>query len=237
MASRVTYFLSLTLLLGELMILGRIGAGLQGLEHFQMSPKKVITQLGEKVELSCQVLLTTSQGCSWLFQKEGSGIKPTFLVYVSSTREKRNEDLHSIKFSGKKNGDKYTLTLENFRKESEGYYFCSVTGNSVVHFSPLVPVFLASTTPPTTPVPRLPTPVPTTGTSRFVRPEACRPGAVEKRGLDFDCNIFIWAPLAGICGVLLLSLVITLICYHISCLSFRPLVRQGGKPSPSEKFV
>ncbi|XP_005076140.1 T-cell surface glycoprotein CD8 alpha chain [Mesocricetus auratus] len=235
MASRVACFLSLTLLLD-------VVAELQGLEQFQMSPKKVVTQLGNKVELSCQVLLTISQGCSWIFQKEGSGVKPTFLIYLSSTRETRNRDLHSIRVSGKKNGDKYTLTLENFSKEFEGYYFCSVTGNSVVYFSPLVPVFLPEK--PTTPVPRPPTPVATTGTSRSLRPEACRPGAgasVEKGGLDFDCNIFIWAPLAGICGFLLLSLIITLICFHRNrrrvCKCPRPKVRQGGKPSPSEKFV
>ncbi|CAH7139980.1 Cd8a [Phodopus roborovskii] len=208
MASRVTCFLSLTLLLD-------VVPEHQGLEQFQMLPKKVVAQPGKEVTLSCEVLLPISQGCSWLFQKEGSGVKPTFLFYLSSTRKVGNKNLPSFAISANKNGNKYTLTLSTFTKENEGYYFCSVTGNSVVYFSPLVPVFLPEK--PTTPVPQTPTPVPTTGSSRPLRPETCRPAAgtsVEKKGLDFDCNIFIWAPLAGICGVLLLSLVITIICYH-----------------------
>ncbi|XP_049982401.1 T-cell surface glycoprotein CD8 alpha chain [Alexandromys fortis] len=237
MASLVTCFLSLTLLLD-------LVAELQGSEQLQiLNAAKTTPELGKELKLKCKVLLSTSQGCTWLFQKGGSGVKPTFLLYHSTTaRIKVNDKLDANQFSGERNDKEYTLTLKKFGEENEGYYFCSVTGNSVVYFSPLLPVFLPGK--PTTPVPRPSTPVPTVGTSRSPRPENCRPGSgasVEKRGLDLDCNIFIWAPLAGICGVLLLSLVITLICCHRNrrrvCKCPRPLVRQAGKPSPSEKFV
>ncbi|XP_038174837.1 T-cell surface glycoprotein CD8 alpha chain [Arvicola amphibius] len=235
MASPVTCILSLTLLLD-------LVAELQGSEQLQISSLKKSPELGKELKLKCSVLLSTSQGCTWLFQKDGSGVKPTFLLYLSTTKIKVNDQLDENQFSGNRNDKEYTLILKKFGEENQGYYFCSVTGNSVVYFSPLLPVFLPGK--PTTPVPRPRTPVPTVGTSRSPRPQTCRPGpgaSVEKRGLDFDCNIFIWAPLAGICGVLLLSLVITLICCHRNrrrvCKCPRPLVRQAGKPSPSEKFV
>ncbi|CAO2605358.1 T-cell surface glycoprotein CD8 alpha chain [Lemmus lemmus] len=200
MASLVICFLSLTLLLD-------LVAELQGSDPLQISSVKMSPELGKELELKCTVQMSISQGCSWILQKDGSGVKPTFLLYHSTSRVKVNDLLDENQVSIYKNGNEYTFILKKFGEENQGYYFCSVTSNSVVYFSPLLSVFLP----------------------------------VEKRGLDFDCNIFIWAPLAGICGVLLLSLVITLICCHRNrrrvCKCPRPLVRQAGKPSPSEKFV
>ncbi|XP_021514652.1 T-cell surface glycoprotein CD8 alpha chain [Meriones unguiculatus] len=237
MASRVACFLSLTLLLGVL-------PGLQGSGSIKISSKESAVQLGQKVELACEVQISTSQGCSWLFQ-DGSSEPPKlkFIAYVSSMGQPKGIDKQDAKyFSAKKTGDKYILTVSGFSKKQEGYYFCSSISNAVVYFSRLLPVFLSE--PRTSPAPTTPPPVPPTETPRPLRPEACRPGAsgpAERKGLDFACDIYIWAPLAGLCGVLLLSLVTTLICYHRNrrrvCKCPKPLVRQGDKSRPSEKFV
>uniref|UniRef100_A0A8C9BSJ1 T-cell surface glycoprotein CD8 alpha chain n=1 Tax=Phocoena sinus TaxID=42100 RepID=A0A8C9BSJ1_PHOSS len=177
--------------------------------QFRMSPVQVQARLGEKVKLHCEVLQSSmTSSCSWLYQKPGAASRPIFLMYLSSTRSKLAEGLDTNYISGTKaEGANFHLTLHRFHEDDQGYYFCSFMSNSVMYFSNFVPVFLP----------------------------------VDTRGLDFSCDIYIWAPLAGTCAILLLLLVITVICHRRNrrrvCKCPRPVVRQGGKPSPSEKCI
>ncbi|KAM8784482.1 T-cell surface glycoprotein CD8 alpha chain [Rhynchonycteris naso] len=183
---------------------------------FRMTPRQVKATLGQPVELRCEVLLSTLvSGCSWLFQRSEASASPVFLMYISTTRVKVAEGIEQI--SGKKVQDTYSLTLHRFREQDQGYYFCSVLSNSILYFSPLVPVTLPAK-PTTRPAPRPPTPVPTQALQPVTQlPEMCGPAsgsAVDSKGPHFACTIYIWAPLAGTCAVLLLSLVITITRNH-----------------------
>ncbi|XP_006902083.1 PREDICTED: T-cell surface glycoprotein CD8 alpha chain [Elephantulus edwardii] len=238
MARPVTALFPVTALLLPLAILPNATTS-QGSKAFRMSPTKVEGALDQTVELQCEVLLTNpSSGCSWLMQRHGG--PPTFLAYTSNYRKHQEGEHFSANTLG---SNTYKLTVRKFRDEDQGHYFCSVTSNSVMHFSPFVPVFLPEK--PTTRPPRSPTPAPTNGSkSQSPHPKDCWPpsgGAVEAIGLDFTCDLYIWAPLAGTCAVLLLSLVIIVVYNHRNrrrvCKCPRPQVRQGGKPNTSERYV
>ncbi|XP_069924919.1 T-cell surface glycoprotein CD8 alpha chain [Oryctolagus cuniculus] len=212
-----------------------------GQSQIRMKPKEVTAILDKPVTLICEVLLSDlGDSCSWVFQRSAAA-SPTFLLYLSKTRNQVDSPLNS----GKRVQEKvFSLTLHHFREEDQGYYFCVVVGSLSLHFSPSVPVFLPAK-PTTMPAPRRPSAAPTTAPQpRSLRPEVCRPSggaAVDSRGLDLTCDIYIWAPLAGACTVLLLSLVITVICNHRTrrrvCKCARPVARPGGKPSASERTI
>nr|XP_004660622.2 T-cell surface glycoprotein CD8 alpha chain [Jaculus jaculus] len=214
-----------------------------GLVRLKVSPPQVVARAGQDVRLSCEAAPALAAGCSWLRQRPGDGAwPPAFLLYTSGMRVQLATGLSDAKISGKKEGT-CTFNLRHFSEDDQGHYFCLVIVNSQMHFSPLVPVFLPAQ-PTTKPAPLPTTQVPGGWRTRSPRPGPCRPaapGAAEETGLDFACDIYIWAPLAGVCAALLLSLIITVICHHRNrrrvCKCPRPIVRQGGKPSPSGKYV
>ncbi|XP_051830359.1 T-cell surface glycoprotein CD8 alpha chain isoform X2 [Antechinus flavipes] len=222
--------------------------GSQAQQGFRMNPtEKRDVRQSEQVRLQCEALSSSNTGCSWLRQAPGALI-PTFLLYISggTNSVKLADGLDATKFAGEKvSPSTYRLTVKDFRAQDQGYYFCVVTRNAIMYFSPFVAVFLPvkATTP--APKPKTTTLLTTIGSpiQNSANSGKCKPNASFQgtKVLDFSCDLYIWVPLTGVCVVLLLALIIAItICQRSRrrvCRCPRPLIRAGGKSGPPERFV
>uniref|UniRef100_A0A8C2Y7Z2 CD8 subunit alpha n=1 Tax=Coturnix japonica TaxID=93934 RepID=A0A8C2Y7Z2_COTJA len=177
---------------------------------------------GQRVELECPSYNSDS-GVSWIRQdKDG---KLHFIVYISmfSKTTWPGNVQASSQFEGSKQGNVFRLVVKSFMAQDQGTYFCITNVNQVLHFSSGQPAFFPVTT--TTAAPT--TPAATTQSSLITKKDICLqssdPGTSNENLLNFYCEIFIWAPLAGVCLVLLVALIVTI----VLCQSKSP---PNGKP-------
>ncbi|XP_068957061.1 T-cell surface glycoprotein CD8 alpha chain [Petaurus breviceps papuanus] len=234
-----------SLLLPLALLLQPVGSQTQ--MKFRMNPQgKREVRTSDKVQLQCETLSASQTGCSWL-RLAPQAVVPTFLLFISGSTPnvKLAEGLDSKRFQGERTTPStYRLTVNNFREEDQGHYYCVVTRNSALSFSPFVPVFIPVKAT-TTPAPKTTTRLATTSSSKQISAgsETCKPNSSkqEKKGLNFSCDLYIWMPLTGVCVILLLALITTIIICQRSrrrvCRCPRPLIRPGGKSGPSERYV
>ncbi|XP_065592032.1 T-cell surface glycoprotein CD8 alpha chain-like isoform X2 [Cyrtonyx montezumae] len=165
-------------------------------------------QEGQRLELEC-LHYDRDSGVSWIRQDRGGTLH--FIVYISTLSRTTfiGNERTSSQFEGSKQGNSYRLVVKNFRAQDQGTYFCVSNINQVLHFSSGQAAFFPVTT---TAAPT--TPSATTQSSHITKKDICPqsldPGTSIENMLSFYCEIFIWAPLAGVCLLLLVALIITI---------------------------
>ncbi|XP_074396626.1 T-cell surface glycoprotein CD8 alpha chain [Zonotrichia albicollis] len=192
-----------------LLALGFCCPGIYGqkLEMKLRSPKDMgQLRVGQKLELECHT--DKSHGASWIRQDSSGTLH--FIVFFSSLSRPTFEggQKTSTRFEASKDSTIYRLAVKSFTPQDQGSYFCVMTLNQMLHFSPGQRAFLPATT---TVAPS--TPAPTTQGSTTEEPNltTADPEGRTQGDLNFFCHIFIWVPLAGACLLLLLALVITIV--------------------------
>ncbi|NXM26487.1 CD8A protein, partial [Oxyruncus cristatus] len=188
--------------------------------HGQMYEMKVrfrdtITQLqlGQRLELECQTD-KKDIGMFWVHQDKSGTLH--FIVFISSLSRAtfKGNQKTSTRFEAAKNNTFYQLVVKSFTQHDEGNYFCLMNINQMLYFSHGLPAFfpVATTVAPGTPGPS--TPGPSTQRSITEKNLCLKTLDTEttvQEDLNFFCRIFIWAPLTGLCVLILQLLVVTIV--------------------------
>ncbi|XP_069832477.1 T-cell surface glycoprotein CD8 alpha chain [Dendropsophus ebraccatus] len=146
-------------------------------------------------------------GVFWFRHRKGE-TSPESILYLSNTGKptykdtRTSEKFTSVSTSG---GSQFILTVNVFDKMDQGTYYCMINKNSVLQISPGLPLVYPEVT---TPKPKTTKPPPAR-TTVAVNPCNCPPESKEPEALGLSCDLFVWAPLAGLCGVFLICLLIT----------------------------
>ncbi|XP_052537386.1 T-cell surface glycoprotein CD8 alpha chain-like isoform X6 [Tympanuchus pallidicinctus] len=197
-------------------------------------------QEGQRLELEC-LPYNKDSGVSWIRQdKDG---KLHFIVYISvlSRTTYPGSKTTSSQFEGSKQENSFRLVVKNFKAQDQGTYFCFSNINQELHFSSGQPAFFPVTT---TSAPT--TPATTNQSSQITKKDICMqssdPETSNKNMLNFYCEIYIWAPLAGACLVLLVVLVVTIVLCQKTrrrrCRCKRPPNgKPGAKPSVPTRHI
>uniref|UniRef100_A0A8C9NNR4 Immunoglobulin domain-containing protein n=1 Tax=Serinus canaria TaxID=9135 RepID=A0A8C9NNR4_SERCA len=177
------------------------------------SPKDIgQLRVGQRLELECHT--DRSSGASWIRQDRSGTLH--FIVFINSFSRATFEGSQrtSPRFEASRENTIYRLAVKSFTPQDEGRYFCVMSLNLMLHFSPGQHVFLpgqqhlhpASPSPAKMPSTSCPSPG---GPSLFSIPADSR----MQKDLDSSCLAFLCVTSAGLC-LLLLQLLATTIVLH-----------------------
>ncbi|XP_066429065.1 T-cell surface glycoprotein CD8 alpha chain [Eleutherodactylus coqui] len=180
--------------------------------------------------LSCQVESGEANdvGVFW-FRHLKSATSPESIVYLSATKKPTYKDQKSgnDRFIPNASGSTFTLDIKEFDEKDQGTYYCLINKNSVLHISPGYQLIYTEVA---TPKPKSTKPPPAATTDPG-DPCNCGPEQKDQPSLGLSCDIYVWAPLAGICGFFLICFLITFI--MLCCRTRRRVCR--CKPRPMDE--
>ncbi|XP_044150258.1 T-cell surface glycoprotein CD8 alpha chain [Bufo gargarizans] len=164
----------------------------------------------------------TDVGVFWFRQKKGATYPESILFLSSINKPIYRDPSDSNRFKASMSGNLFTLVIERFDEKDQGTYYCLINKNAVLTFSPGLQLIYPEVT---TQKPRT-----TKATARTTESGDSCNCITDKQPelLGLPCDLYVWAPLAGICGVFLICLLITSI--MLCCRTRRRRCRCKPKP-------
>ncbi|CAH2299517.1 T-cell surface glyco CD8 alpha chain [Pelobates cultripes] len=212
------------------------------------TPGKLQSGRTGPVKLECQPIGTgfMDYGVFWFRQRKGAS-SPESILYQSNMANKVTQSNIPNKdsFKSTKGGTSYNLEINPFGEKDQGIYYCLVNSKLVLYISPGVSLYYPTvTTPKPTTKARVTAKAPNKQDPPPKDPCNCETNASKKDAFKEPfCELLIWAPLAGLCGLLLIALLTTsiLLCKrtrrrHCRC-KHVPLNEKNGKGRPPGRVV